>query len=457
MHRKWARSARALALLAVFGLILAACTGDDEPEGEATGETTETTTGTTGGATGEQEQVTIEMWTWGSVDDTLAILADQFMADNPGVEIVITEQAFDSYFGLVRNALASKTGPDVFQMFANSGIFDFHLGLVPLTDYVTPEQQEELLGWENVSAGRSIDGAPYGVPYLSQGYPWYYNKALFEQAGLDPENPPTNWNDFLAACDALNAAGITPIINGFGDGYGVEQFMDVFFIQMLPEEEVEAYLQNPDGIDWTRPELAQALTYTQDLLEHGCTDPNAAGFPMWPNSLNRFAAGQGAIFQGLMSDVANWADFQEDLGDDLGVWLGPLLPDAVYDQPPLDYSPNLAWAINGVSENPDIAFEWISLVASQQGQEQAWETNGSMPNNTLAQVSSDYAPAQTILGWIEDPAVVKVSGPVPFMRPAVDSTFATTVSGIYTGALTIEELFTQVQTVDSALPPIPEA
>lgn len=440
-----AKGARILTLLAVFVLILAACTGDDEPEGEATGEAT-------GGTEGEP--VTLEVWTWGSVDDTLAILADQFTADHPGVEVEITEQAFDSYFGLVRNALASKTGPDVFQMFANSGIFDFHLGLVPLTDYVSPEQKEELLGWENVSAGRSLEGAPYGVPYLSQGYPWYYNRALFEQAGLDPDNPPTTWNDFLAACDALNAAGITPIINGYGDGYGVEQFMDVFMIQLVPEAELETYNQAPD---WSRPELVQSLQYTQELLDHGCTDPKAAGIPMWPNSLNKFAAGQGAIFQGLVSDVANWADFQEDLGDDLGVWLGPLLPDAVYDSPPLDYSPNLAWSINGASENPDLAFEWISLVASQQGQEQAWETNGSMPNNTLAQVSSDYPPAATILGWVQDPEVVKVSGPVPFMRPAVDSTFATTVAGIYTGALTIEDLLAQVQLVDSALPPIPEA
>jgi maltose-binding protein MalE len=158
-----------------------------------------------------------------------------------------------------------------------------------------------------------------------------------------------------------------------------------------------------------------------------------------------------------MSDVANWADFQEDLGDDLGVWLGPLLPDAVYDSPPLDYSPNLAWAINGVSENADLAYEWISLVASEEGQAQAWETNGSMPNNTLAEVSSDYEPAATLLEWVQDPNVIKVSGPVPFMRPAVDSTFATTVSGIYTGALTIEELMAQVQLVDDALPPIPEA
>ena len=154
--------------------------------------------------------------------------------------------------------------------------------------------------------------------------------------------------------------------------------------------------------------------------------------------------------------MANWAQFQEPLGDDLGVWPGPLVPDAIVDTPPFDFSPNLAWSINGSSDNPDLAFDWISLVVSPEGQAQAWETNGSMPNTSLAEVSSDYEPAATLISWIEDDAVVKVSGPVPYMRPAVDSTFATNVAGIYTGALTPEELMQLVQTVDDALPPIPE-
>jgi multiple sugar transport system substrate-binding protein len=396
---------------------------------------------------------TLEVWTWGSVDDTLAILGETFAESHPGVEVTVTEQPFDSYFALVRSALASNSGPDVFQMFANQGIFDYYLGLTPLDEYVTEEQKATLLGWENTSTGRSAEGTPYAVPYLAQGYPWYYNKALFAEAGLDPENPPATWDEMLAACEALNAAGITPIINGYADGYGVEQFMDVYMTQLMTVEDLRANNVDPD---WMRPELIRSLELTQEMLDAGCTHPDAAGFPMWPDSLDNFAAGDGAIFQGLLSDVANWAQFQEPLGDDLGVWPGPLVPDAIVDAPPLDFSPNLAWSINGSSENPELAFDWISLVVSPEGQAQAWETNGSMPNTSLAEVTSDFAPAATLIEWIEDDAVVKVSGPVPYMRPAVDSTFATNVAGIYTGALTPEELMQLVQTVDDALPPIPE-
>jgi multiple sugar transport system substrate-binding protein len=411
------------------------------------------TTGHASSSTESPGDQSLEVWTWGSVDETLAILGEQFAESHPGVEVTVTEQPMDSYFALMRSALASNSGPDVFQMYANSGIFDYYLGLTPLDEYVTEEQKATLLGWENTSTGRSADGTPYAVPYLAQGYPWYYNKALFAEAGLDPENPPATWDELFAACEALNAAGITPIINGYADGYGVEQFMDVYMTQLMTVEDLRANNADPD---WMRPELIRSLEYTQEMLDRGCTHPSAAGFPMWPDSLDNFAAGDGAMFQGLLSDVANWAQFQEPLGDDLGVWPGPLVPDAIVDTPPLDFSPNLAWAINGSSDNPDLAFDWISLVVSPEGQAQAWETNGSMPNTSLADVSSDYAPAATLIGWIEDDAVVKVSGPVPYMRPAVDSTFATNVAGIYTGALTPEELMQLVQTVDDALPPIPE-
>jgi multiple sugar transport system substrate-binding protein len=429
----------ALVGVAVVSLMVTACTGGG--------------TSSTSGSAGTQEKITLEVWTWGSVDDTLKILGQKFSAEHPNITIHITQQPQPNYFELVRKAIASHTGPDVFQMFANAGIFDFYRGLVPLTKYVTPEQKRDLVGWENVSTARSADGTPYAVPYLSQGYIWYYNKALFRKAGLDPANPPATWADLLRDCQAFGKAGIVPIINGYADGYGVEQFMDVFMIQRMSQDEIKRNNQKPN---WTRQEQIEALKYTQELKDKGCTDPKVAGIKMWPNSLNAFAAGKGAMFQGLLSDVANWAQFRKTLGDDLGVWLGPLLPNAVHPSPPLDFSPNLGWSISAASKHPKESFDWISLVASPEGQAQAFKTNGSMPNTAAAQVTSDYGAAATLLQWIQDPNVVKICGPVPFMRPTVDSTFATTVSGIYTGAISPEALMKQVQAADDQLPPVPQ-
>ncbi len=48
------------------------------------------------------------------------------------------------------------------------------------------------------------EGDPYGIPYETDVRVLFYNKTLFEQAGLDPEDPPETWAELEAAADALD-------------------------------------------------------------------------------------------------------------------------------------------------------------------------------------------------------------------------------------------------------------
>ncbi|ADI15550.1 ABC transporter substrate-binding protein [Truepera radiovictrix] len=48
------------------------------------------------------------------------------------------------------------------------------------------------------------EGESYGVPFETDVRVMYYNKTLFEQAGLDPEDPPATWAELEAAADALD-------------------------------------------------------------------------------------------------------------------------------------------------------------------------------------------------------------------------------------------------------------
>jgi raffinose/stachyose/melibiose transport system substrate-binding protein len=61
----------------------------------------------------------------------------------------------------------------------------------------------------------AVDGKNYGVPWDMGAVTFWYNKDLFAQAGID--TPPTTWDEFLTDCEALKAAGITPISVGEGD------------------------------------------------------------------------------------------------------------------------------------------------------------------------------------------------------------------------------------------------
>ena len=48
-----------------------------------------------------------------------------------------------------------------------------------------------------------VDGKYYSVPYAQYVQALYYRKDLFRAAGLDPNHPPANWDEFYSACQAL--------------------------------------------------------------------------------------------------------------------------------------------------------------------------------------------------------------------------------------------------------------
>lgn len=61
------------------------------------------------------------------------------------------------------------------------------------------------------------NGEYYGVPWDWGAVGFFYNKALFTKAGLDPAKPPTTWKELLDSVSKLKAAGITPISIGEKD------------------------------------------------------------------------------------------------------------------------------------------------------------------------------------------------------------------------------------------------
>ena len=58
------------------------------------------------------------------------------------------------------------------------------------------------------------------IPYSLMAAAVLYNRDLFDAQGLVP---PTTWDEFIAVCEALNAAGITPIYSTFRDPWTIAQ------------------------------------------------------------------------------------------------------------------------------------------------------------------------------------------------------------------------------------------
>ncbi len=113
-----------------------------------------------------------------------------------------------------------------------------------------------------------VDGVGlYDLPLGLNVEGFWYNKAVFEAAGLDPENPPKTWDEFLAACEAIKAIGIAPIAQGGADQWPMTRVLNAYLVRSVGLDAVKNAM---DGTaKWTDPEYVAAAQMFQDLATDG--------------------------------------------------------------------------------------------------------------------------------------------------------------------------------------------
>ncbi|MGA2090411.1 MAG: extracellular solute-binding protein [Endomicrobiales bacterium] len=132
----------------------------------------------------------------------------------------------------------------------------------------------------------------YGVPIDVNAIMIYYNKDLFKQAGLDPENPPKTWDEFLVAGKKLRATGIQPFVSGFGEGWLIGVFANSYAWNMLGEQGI---LDTISGkIKYTDPRWLRVYQIFADMAKN---DMFASGVATMVNkdAERTFATGKAAM------------------------------------------------------------------------------------------------------------------------------------------------------------------
>ena len=132
-------------------------------------------------------------------DDIWADIIEGFNKENPNIQVEILNVAWDSVVEKETAAFAAGSGPDIsfqteqFPLYAKNGY------LMPLDDYV---DEEKLSGYPQSALDYcSQDGKLMGIPFVALNSVMFYNKDLFEEAGI--ENVPTTWDELLETAKKL--------------------------------------------------------------------------------------------------------------------------------------------------------------------------------------------------------------------------------------------------------------
>lgn len=310
-----------------------------------------------------QTEISVAFWGQQSELDIYQQLKEQFEAQNPDIRVNLQQIDSNEYEQRILIQYASGTAPDVMTIrdasssfFARRGLFQDLTPLIEAQDFDLSDFDPATLEMY------TQDGQQYGIPRSVTPIVTYYNKALFDEAGVPYPEEGWTWDDFLEAAQAL-----TRDTDGDGttDVWGT--FMvpwDALFLpivvthggSILNEEGTEATL--------TRPETVEAFTFANDLINTYQVAPTieAANEMNW---IDGWAQGKYAmIFQGRWATPI-FLDAMENVGATFEFDVAPV-PQGV-ERKTIQYSDALG--ILNTSTEPEAAFRFIAFLSSEEGQQ----------------------------------------------------------------------------------------
>lgn len=272
----------------------------------------------------KQEEVTVDVWWWGEGDTPgsqawLEETAQEYEEKNPNVTVELVQQTTDQLYPAWEAAIASGEGPDIQFLWTGVWALDYVWdgNIADLKDLIPESEMDHWLGLQGVSH----EGRPWLVPWYQISIVMLYNKDILKEAGLDPNNLPTNTDEFLEACEAIKKTGKIPFEQGgLKDAWGGAWLFSVFAPAAHDNigDIVEAATE-PGS--FTEPEYKEWLEVLYTLKENGCTDTETMSLD-WFQGREKFHQGEAAFSLATNGQAIQWI---EDMGgsDHVGIMRFP--------------------------------------------------------------------------------------------------------------------------------------
>ncbi len=294
-------------------------------------------------------------------------IAADFMAANPDIKVELPFLENEAFKAKLTTLLQSADAPDVFHSWGGGVFYEQAAAgvLRPVEDVLSAEAKENV-GTAGVSAFTAPDGHLYGVARDVSEVVLWYNKTLFEQAGVDPASMST-WEGFLAGVQAFKDAGITPIAIGAKDKWPAHFWWSKLVIRLAGQDGFEAAARG-EGDGFAGEDFVKAGEY---FLELAALDPWQEGFlaATYGDASGQFGDGLAAMHlmgdwdYGAMKD--NSADKAGIPDAELGILPFPTIEGGKGD--PTDTLGGLGGVLFSKNAS-DAAVKWIEFFNSTENQ-----------------------------------------------------------------------------------------
>lgn len=415
---RYRRSAPAVSALTAAGLLLSACGGGD----------------------GDSDAVEIEFYfpiaVGGPLESVISGYIDQFEDENSDISVTpVYSGDYEQTLASVQSATQAGNPPALTVLNATNLLtLDDRDLITPIGEIV--DDEEWFGSFEEGFMGNSTlpDGTVASIPFQRSTIVMYWNKELFEEAGLDPETPPQTWDEMVEF-------GQQVVDESSGD-WGVQIPSTTWGVWMLEAMAVQngSLLWDPETgteVSYDDPATISSLENWVALQEEGLEPSGTVEWGTLPDDFNQGSTGIIWTTTGQLTNIRSNAGF------DFGV-----APLPAQEQPGSATGGGNLYVMNGVSDeeqeaavelarflsSPEIQSDWTVESGYVAPLAEAWEVE------PLASYVEDFPEARVAFDQLDD------SGPElgTYNRQEVFDVMGNAIESVMNGA-DVESTLEQAQ------------
>jgi multiple sugar transport system substrate-binding protein len=251
-------------ILAMTSTLFAGCTKKEEAASDNTTdikteekaeEKTEDETADTAETTEvSDEKVEINYMTFSAGPDhieDLESIINAFETENNNIKVNYEILSWDSYFTRLQTLVAGGTAPDTFELnYENFITYASNNTLLSLDDMIAEDNVDMSVYNQKALEAFKQKGEQFGLVESFSNVVLFYNKELFDNAGLEYPQPDWTWEDELNAAEAL-----TDEANGIWGTYSPVQFWEFYKTiaqnggAIFNEDKTEVVINSPENVE----------------------------------------------------------------------------------------------------------------------------------------------------------------------------------------------------------------
>jgi len=321
------------------------------------------------GYTGPEATITYSIWGDPQEIKNQQAIVDAFHAANPNITVKVTVSDWEPYWDKLQTSLAGGDAPDVFAMdgplFPDYQTRDVLLDLKPFIDRDGYDLTQ--LADQAVADFTTPDGQ-FGLPRDLNVVALYYNKAMFDAAGISYPDETWDWAKLTDVAQQLTLKDANGKVTQWGF-YTETTDMENYWSELVWQNGGDIVSADHKTSLVASDEAAGGIQFLQDLIWKDKVMPDASITDALGDA---FEQGQAA-----MESNGSWlVATHEAAGLDFGI--APL-PKGPAGQA-TSINPTGAVVYKG-TKNPDAAWEFVKYLASPPAQEQIMALKASMPAN----------------------------------------------------------------------------